>query len=89
MFRELAIARERDRREFERDTVLAYQVVRIGYMVKRTKSGRVTLPKLTECLGKKSGTTFEAGDSHEKGRAFLQMVAARAGSKVRRLTRPS
>lgn len=85
----MAIAHDRRQREFERDTVLAYQVVRIGYMVKRAKSGRVTLPKISECLGKKSGTTLEAGDSHAKGRAFLQMVAARTGSRVRPVKRTS
>jgi hypothetical protein len=83
----LAIAAEMRRREFERDTVHAYQVVRIGLMVKRSKSGRVTLPKIDECLGKKRGATLEAGDPHEKGRAFLQMVAARTGSKVRKVTK--
>jgi len=67
-------------------TYQAYQTVRIGLMVKRKRSGKretVTMPKWSEVTGKGSGNTLKAGDSKEKGLSFLNMLAARTGSKVR------
>lgn len=87
----MAIAQHVRRMEFERDVMHAYQTVRIGLMVKRKTVGTkttVAMPKWDEVIGR-SGNSLRAGDSHNKGRAFLQMVAARTGSKVRKAQRAS
>jgi hypothetical protein len=72
---------QRKQDKFEMATAQAYQTVRIGLMVKRTKTS-VRMPKWSDVLGK-GGQTFTAGDSRDKGLAFLHMLAARAGTKVR------
>jgi hypothetical protein len=78
---EFEAAAKREKSAFEMATVQAYQTVRIGLMVKRTKT-TVKMPKWSEVMGNDLNT-FKAGDSREKGLAFMQMLAARAGSKVR------
>lgn len=59
----------------------AYQTVRIGLLVKRTRS-TVKMPSWAEVMGR-GANTLKAGDSKEKGLAFMQVLAARVGGTVR------
>lgn len=86
LFRAFVVMKGKSDEAVELATYQAYQTVRIGLMVKRKRSGKretVTMPKWSEVIGKGSGTTLKAGDSKEKGLAFLNIVAARTGTKVR------
>jgi len=86
LFREFVVMKAKSDEAIELATYQAYQTVRIGLMVKRKRAGKretVTMPKWSEVTGKGSGNTLKAGDSKEKGLAFLNLVAARTGAKVR------
>lgn len=91
LIREFVVYRRQCHAQIERDVALAYQVVRIGLMVKRKTVGKrttVTMPKWEEVLrGTSSTLALKPGDSKDKGMAFMQMLAARAGSKVRKVKR--
>lgn len=78
-----AIAKERRQEAFELATVQAFQTVRVWAHVKSKKR----FPSLDSLLGK--GANVATGDMHPtKARAFLEVLAARTGGKVRRVKKP-
>jgi len=82
LFQEFAAARLRANDRHERDTVLAYQVVRIYVETMNKKR----MPKLSALLNRTTAK-IDPHTRRDKARAVLQMIAARAGTKVKPMDR--
>ncbi len=80
LWQEFAYGRERREDEMQRDVVLAWQTVRL-YVEARTKG----LPPLAKLLTKRQALDSTVM-SPEKGRAVLEILAARFGGRVRKRT---
>lgn len=83
--REFVVAKAQREDRLELVTFQAYQTVRIHWMTK-AKKGR--MPDFKSLL-KRSGTgyTLDARTSPTMASAFMQMLAAKAGSKVQPVKR--
>lgn len=76
---ELAVAKKVARDRFERDTVQAYQTIRIWAM---TRSSKGRMPSIGKVLGT-DASSFKAGDSPQKARAFMEILAARTKGQLK------
>lgn len=84
LFRELVVLKAQRDDTLELASFQAYQTVRIHWMTK-AKKGR--MPEFRDVVRKRTENTIDEWTSPPKADAMMQLLAARAGTKVQPIDR--